>query len=116
MCASAGQDGLIQIWRLPRNNTLKGEQLVQMEMTLKGHQDVVWSLATHDTLSDELLSGSSDGTIRLWSKKGGVGEERLKIDVPFNGVPVSCAFNPTNAGQCVYGMMDDLVHLCVVSI
>ena len=118
MCASAGQDGLIQIWRLPRgNNTLKGEQLVQMEMTLKGHRDVVWSLATHDTLNDKLLSGSSDGTIRLWSLKDGVGEECLKIDVPFNGVPVSCAFNPTNAGQCAYGMMDDLsASVCCVDL
>lgn len=108
MCASAGQDGLIQVWRLPRGNVMKGEQLVQMEMTLRGHQDVIWSLATHDIYSHKLLSGSSDGTIRLWSLKAGVNEEELKIDVPFNGVPVSCAFNPTNAGQCVYGMMDDL--------
>jgi len=67
-CASAGADGLIQIWRLPRlgDKPLKGEQLVQMETTLRGHQDAIWSLATHNQHTHKLLSGSADGTIRLF--------------------------------------------------
>jgi WD40 repeat protein len=52
----------------------------------------------------------------MWSVKDQSSED-LKFEVPFNGVPVSVSFNPTNAGQCVYGMMDDLsASVCCVDL
>uniref|UniRef100_A0A6A7FRL8 Striatin-3-like n=4 Tax=Amphipoda TaxID=6821 RepID=A0A6A7FRL8_9CRUS len=67
-CFSAGLDGNIRIWNVPSINVDpydSYESSVELGSMI-GHEDSVWGLSCHPHRS-QLLSCSSDNTVRLWS-------------------------------------------------
>jgi striatin 1/3/4 len=67
---SAGVDGEIKIWNLPPSSDdiykSYGSATPFLKESLKGHQDSIWSLSMNEK-SQNLLSASSDKTIKLWN-------------------------------------------------
>lgn len=61
--ASGSADSLIRIWKLPGG--AKGELVAVRE--LKGHAGAVTALDTIRSATNQILSGSTDGSIRLWT-------------------------------------------------
>ena len=61
--ASGGADSLIRIWRLP--DGANGELVAVKE--LKGHTNAVTALDTVWSTTNQILSGSADGSVRLWN-------------------------------------------------
>ena len=53
--ATAGQDKLIKIWDLTKNESL---------MTLTGHTSMIWTI--NEIKNNKLISGSSDKTCKIW--------------------------------------------------
>ncbi|KAK7788987.1 hypothetical protein R5R35_008681 [Gryllus longicercus] len=67
-CYSGGVDGAIYCWKLPCANIDPYDSFDPGVVTgsLEGHTDAVWGLSIHSQRL-QLLSCSSDGTVKLWS-------------------------------------------------
>ncbi|KZC09556.1 Striatin-3 [Dufourea novaeangliae] len=67
-CFSGGLDGMIHCWTLPSANIdpYDSYEPSVLTQTLKGHTNSVWGLSMYQPRS-QLLSISSDGTVKLWS-------------------------------------------------
>ncbi|CAG9797047.1 unnamed protein product [Chironomus riparius] len=67
-CYSGGLDGVINFWNVPPYNKDPYDSYDPevLKCTLEGHTDAVWRLAVNHTTGN-LLSASSDGTVKLWS-------------------------------------------------
>ncbi|MCI0541135.1 MAG: hypothetical protein L0Z50_38525, partial [Verrucomicrobiales bacterium] len=77
--ASGGPTGVIQLWQLPETNgTLTAIH------QLKGHEGAVTSLDLFPGAVEQLVSGSRDGSLRVWSLEKN--ETVLKMD---HGGPVA---------------------------
>src|SRR5439155_10929736 len=64
--ASAGADNLIRIWRLdPGNPELTPVKLLQ------GHERPVTALDSIPSETPQIISGSEDGSLRLWNAGSG---------------------------------------------
>jgi striatin 1/3/4 len=128
VCVSAGMDATIRVWLLsdalesdgdsstPSSSSYSnGEGFPFSQRTLVGHTDAIWDLDAHPT-SDQLLSASADGTVRVWSlsaaspllgvlqppsRDGGEGSgDRWATE----GAVVTCVtFVRTNTSCCVAG-------------
>ena len=61
--ASGGPDRLIRIWKLPE--AANGGLVAVTE--LKGHTGAVTALDTIRSATNQILSGSADGSVRLWN-------------------------------------------------
>jgi len=68
LCFSGGIDSTIRVWNLPSPSVDPYDCFDPQVLaaTLRGHTDAVWSLA-YNTSRQQLLSASSDGTVKLWS-------------------------------------------------
>ncbi|MEO8426905.1 MAG: c-type cytochrome domain-containing protein [Verrucomicrobiota bacterium] len=82
--AAGGEDQVIRIWQLPDS---AGQQPM-LEKELTGHQGAVTSLEPIPTAGKQLLSGSTDGTIRQWNVADGQIIRELKHGGPVASVAV----------------------------
>lgn len=67
-CYSGGLDGKIHCWNVPNSN-IDPYDLFEpdvLNVTLQSHTDAVWGLSELQA-QQQLLSSSSDGTVKLWS-------------------------------------------------
>ena len=80
--ASGGTDNSIRIWTLPE--AAKGELASVKE--IKGHEGAVTALETLATAPDQLLSGSSDGSVRQWNIETGKAIREMKHGAPVTAV------------------------------
>jgi WD40 repeat protein len=93
--ASASGDQTIHVWDVSRVTELAGTvaardtrrrfwhplTIVQPEVTLRGHQDEVWSLALAPD-NHTLVSGGKDGLISVWETvAGAIGHEPVTLPV-----------------------------------
>ncbi|XP_071159598.1 striatin-3-like isoform X7 [Mytilus edulis] len=67
-CYSGGIDSTIKCWNIPNSNIDPYDSFDPsvLQETLVGHTDAVWGLSIHSSKT-QLLSNSSDGTVKLWS-------------------------------------------------
>ncbi|XP_032877699.1 striatin isoform X2 [Amblyraja radiata] len=67
-CFSGGTDGLIQCWNAPSSNVDPYDSYDPSVLrgALEGHSDAIWGLV-YSAAHQRLLSGSADGTLRLWN-------------------------------------------------
>ncbi|XP_076464658.1 striatin-3-like isoform X10 [Babylonia areolata] len=67
-CFSGGMDSTIRCWNIPSSNIDPYDSFDRsvLDDTLVAHTDAVWGLSIHSSKM-QLLSCSSDGTVRLWS-------------------------------------------------
>ncbi|KAL8610961.1 hypothetical protein ACOMHN_042577 [Nucella lapillus] len=67
-CFSGGMDSTIRCWNIPSSNIDPYDSFDRsvLDDTLVAHTDAVWGLSIHSTKT-QLLSCSSDGTVRLWN-------------------------------------------------
>ena len=65
--ATAGDDNLIRVWNMPG----EGVDNAQPQREIKGHGGPVHSLVSVQANGSQLLSGSQDGTVRLWNVADG---------------------------------------------
>jgi striatin 1/3/4 len=101
-CYSGGIDGTICCWNIPNSNIDPYDSYDPsvLQSTLVGHTDAVWGLSMHSARM-QLLSCSSDGTVRLWnpnSKTPLLSTFRLDNDP---GVPTSVDFVRCEPSQMV---------------
>jgi len=68
LCFSGGIDSTIRVWNMPNPSVDPYDCFDPsvLAATLRGHSDAVWSLA-YNTSRQQLLSASSDGSVKLWS-------------------------------------------------
>ena len=84
--ATAGADNLIRVWTVPA----EGVDNAQPQREIKGHGGPVHSLVTVQANGSQLLSGSQDGTVRLWS----VADGKQLRSMNHGGPVVSVAVRP----------------------
>ncbi|MBC8001437.1 MAG: hypothetical protein H7X97_02505 [Opitutaceae bacterium] len=77
--AAGGADNLIRIWKLPE--AANGELVLAQE--LKGHTGPVMALENPGAVTNQILSGSTDGLIRVWDVTKGEVIRQIT-----NGAPV----------------------------
>ncbi|XP_050300974.1 striatin-3 [Anthonomus grandis grandis] len=67
-CYSGGRDGVINCWNVPSSNIDPYDSFEPdiLNTTLHGHSDSVWGLSVLNS-KQQLVSCSSDGTVKLWS-------------------------------------------------
>lgn len=67
-CYSGGLDGIIRCWAMPHANIDPYDSFEPsvLSASLEGHTDAIWGLAVHNQRL-QLLSASTDGTVKLWS-------------------------------------------------
>jgi len=103
LAATAEADNKIRIWNLhkeaaeskPEDEAKDGEaetkEAVKPVKEIAGHSGKINSLVVHPTDSNQLLSGSDDGTVRLWNVSAG---NALKTLTHGGGPVTSVAFRP----------------------
>ncbi|KAK7104752.1 striatin-3-like isoform X1 [Littorina saxatilis] len=101
-CFSGGSDATIRCWNIPSSNIDPYDSFDRgvLADTLEAHTDAVWGLSIHSTKT-QLLSCSSDGTVRLWSP--GTKSPLLNTFTAENetGVPTSVDFVRCDPSQLV---------------
>ncbi|KAA0187597.1 hypothetical protein HAZT_HAZT005620 [Hyalella azteca] len=101
-CFSAGLDGDIRIWNVPSINVDpydSYESSVELG-SLSGHLDAVWGLCCHPH-RPQLLSCSSDNTVRLWSPQPLRAPLLSTYHLLKDGVPTSVDFVYESSNQFV---------------
>ena len=81
---SGGDDKLLRVWRFDADSETPLEQTREVS----GHEGAITSLAPVPNQSDEVFSGSADGTARLWDLKSGKELRRLSHGGPISAVAV----------------------------
>jgi protein suppressor of PHYA-105 1 len=93
MIASADYDGAIQMWDVNRG---------EMTYQLSEHKKRVWSLDFSTLDPTRLVSGSDDGTVRVWS----ISQRRSPMVIHSKANVCSVQFNPANANVVAFGSAD----------
>ena len=99
--ATGGKDAIIRIWKLPQN---PGDTLTEVHQ-LTGHEQAVTSLATFADGS-KLVSGSADGSVRIWNVADGQQTGRLD-----HGGPVAAVAVRPDGLRIASGGQDNMVSL-----
>eukprot|EP00005_Dracoamoeba_jomungandri_P011963 CAMPEP_0174275030 /NCGR_PEP_ID=MMETSP0439-20130205/59607_1 /TAXON_ID=0 /ORGANISM="Stereomyxa ramosa, Strain Chinc5" /LENGTH=632 /DNA_ID=CAMNT_0015367103 /DNA_START=46 /DNA_END=1944 /DNA_ORIENTATION=+ len=104
---SAGADGDIRLWILPKFRELtpytqRGTAISLSFGVLQGHSDCIWDLSVHST-RDLILSSSSDGTVKLWDYKNQELENTFAIEDVAGGIPTSVSFVPNDVSKFIVG-------------
>ncbi len=81
--ASGGADNLIRIWDL-----VPDRDRLNMTRELRGHEGPVTSLETLASAKGQILSGSSDQTLRVWNIRDGAQIREMKHGSPVTAVAV----------------------------
>ncbi|KAI6243827.1 hypothetical protein M3Y99_00047600 [Aphelenchoides fujianensis] len=87
MFFTGGYDGTVCCWEMPAFNIPTYDQYDSRLLTerFRGHTNAVWAVAFHSS-SNRVISGSADGTVRLWELGATKGEQvadpQLKIFQP----------------------------------
>ena len=75
--ASAGRDGILNLYQLPDTDTDKPEpytyadyDAMKLHSTKDAHDDAIWDLHAHP-LSNTLFSAGTDGVVRTWGITSG---------------------------------------------
>nr|CAD7202797.1 unnamed protein product [Timema douglasi] len=114
-CYSGGLDGSIHCWNLPCANIDPYDSFDPGVLTgsMEGHTDAVWGLSIHSQRL-QLLSCSSDGTVKLWSPTSKVPLLSNYVSEQ-DGIPTSVDFvrdEPNrmvaayNSGHCIVYDLD----------
>ncbi|XP_023234216.1 striatin-3-like isoform X2 [Centruroides sculpturatus] len=92
-CYSGGLDGTIRCWNIPNSNIDPYDSYDPgvLAATLCGHTDSVYGLSIH-TSKVQLISCSSDSTIRLWSPQSKVPLLNTYVSKTDDGMPTSVDF------------------------
>lgn len=110
---SGGHDGVVCCWNVPSSNIDQHEayDAKVLPERLKGHGDIVWSVAYHSS-DNRLVSASSDGTIKLW-EPGNFGEPLMRTIEPAEGgrVPTSVDFVSTEPTQLLAAYTQALARI-----
>jgi WD40 repeat protein/tRNA A-37 threonylcarbamoyl transferase component Bud32 len=97
LAASAGDDGVIRIWKLEDGELLHA---------LPGHGGITWALDfSHD--GKLLASGGEDGVVRIWNSESW---ETLQTIEGHMGPVRALAFPPMHSANLVTGGMDGMVR------
>lgn len=92
-CYSGGLDGTIRCWNIPNSNIDPYDSYDPgvLAATMCGHTDSVYGLSIH-TSKVQLISCSSDSTIRLWSPQSKVPLLNTYVAKTDDGMPTSVDF------------------------
>src|SRR5207244_2926900 len=82
--ATGGGDNVIRIWKMPE--TAVGELVAVKE--LKGHEGPVMALDTNPTADTQIVSGSADGSVRVWNVESGQATAQMKHGAAVTAVAV----------------------------
>jgi striatin 1/3/4 len=101
-CYSGGMDGTIRCWNIPNSNIDPYDSFDPsvLQATLAGHSDAVWGLSMHNSKM-QLLSCSSDGTVKLWNPNGKTPLLHTFRVESETGVPTSVDFVQCEPSQMV---------------
>lgn len=100
LCAFGDAGGRIFLWDLPRNQLVK---------RLDGHTGPVTCLATLTAKPDMLVSGSEDGTLRMWNVTTGTARV-LRTPGSVKSI-LAVAIHPQDASRCVTGHEDRSIRM-----
>lgn len=111
-CFSGGIDSTIRVWVLPSPSIDPYDCFDPniLANTLRGHTDAVWSLA-YNTSRQQLLSASSDGSVKLWSPQSKT-QPLLKSFEREGTIPTSVDWVKENLSQMVaaYANADCVIY------
>ncbi|KAM0918932.1 hypothetical protein ACQ4PT_008552 [Festuca glaucescens] len=95
--ASSDFDGLVQVWDVTRS---------QVFVEMREHERRVWSVDFSLADPTKLVSGSDDGSVKLWSmnQAGSVGTIRTRANV------CSVQFQPDSARSIAIGSADHKIY------
>jgi len=103
-CFSGGLDSDVRVWNIPNINTDHYDTYDPTVpcMTLKGHSDAVWSLS-HSSTRQQVLSASSDMTVRLWNVPSSSPQDALvqTYKTEADGVPTCIEFVRCDSNHAV---------------
>jgi WD40 repeat protein/predicted Ser/Thr protein kinase len=86
---SGSQDKTMRLWRLPDPPKPASDHKVGEVRRFEGHTDIIWGLAVSSD-GRHILSGSDDGTVRLWETATGKELRSLQgHSAPISGVSFS---------------------------
>ncbi|MFG0333577.1 MAG: hypothetical protein ACF8TS_09470, partial [Maioricimonas sp. JB049] len=98
LIASGHADNQIRVWNVPQP-AAEGEQdadapaeeakPVEPVRAITGHGGPVLSLAANPAAANEIVSGSQDGTVRIWNLAGGTQLFSQGLDGPVESVAIS---------------------------
>jgi len=83
---TAGADNVIRVWPLPTDAATPVTAAVK---EIKGHEKPVTSVALITPAGEQLLSGSEDGTVRVWNLADGKQIRSMAQGAPVSSVSVS---------------------------
>jgi WD40 repeat protein len=86
--ATGGADNLIRVWDLPDPAAEKSEEAPKPVKDITGHTGPITSLVAMTPAGVELLSGSQDGTARVWNVAGGTVVRQMSHGAPITSVAV----------------------------
>lgn len=111
-CYSGGMDGTIRCWNIPNSNIDPYDSFDPsvLQATLHGHTNAVWGLSMHNSKM-QLLSCSSDGTVKLWNPNGkNPLLNTFRVDSEL-GVPTSVDFVQCEPSQMVVAYTSANVYI-----
>jgi WD40 repeat protein len=82
--ASGGGDNVIRIWKMPES---AGGPLVAVK-ELKGHEGPITALDTISAADGRIISGSADGSVRVWNVESGQVVQQMKHGAAVTAVAV----------------------------
>jgi WD40 repeat protein len=81
---SSSTENIIRVWNLPQTDVKTyqnfGKVSPMLKSTLKGHKNSIWSISVNPYDDQEIISCSSDNTIKLW-KYLNEEDENLKFSI-----------------------------------
>jgi len=110
---SGGMDGTIRHWTVPPPLTVDPYDSFDptvLTATLSGHRDAVWGLS-HHAGRGQLLSCSSDGTVKLWSPGNKTQPLLSTFGSPGGAVPASVDWVRDDSSKLVAGYTSGACNL-----